>query len=275
MIRFLIIVTGLIFTLNLAGQPVVPGTFSLNELLLESLASQNAGDDDYESLLNELEYLQKNPIDLNSCTQQDLERLLFLSDFQIKNFLEYRSEKGKLLSIFELQVIHGFSDDVIQLIIPFVAVNDEPLPGTLNLKDTGKGRHEVLFRTQRLLEKSGGYKKHDPITDDPHYPGSPWLFNAHYGYSLRNRVKAGITVEKDAGEQIFSGSNQGFDFTSAFIMLNDAGSIKSAVIGDYRLAFGQGLTLWSGTSPGKSSMPLSIVKRQDAIKTYTSNDENN
>jgi len=102
------------------------------------------------------------------------------------------------------------------------------------------------------------------------------LINARYEFELNKNLRAGVTLEKDPGEELFRGSNRaGFDFNSLFIMMNNAGPVKSAIIGDYRLAFGQGLTLWNGAAPGKSSMPLSIVKRQDAVKAFTSNDENN
>jgi hypothetical protein len=50
--------------------------------------------------------------------------------------------------------------------------------------------------------------------------------------------------------------------------------VKTFLVGDFRLQFGQGLTLWNGTAPGKSSLSLNIVKRQDAIKSFTSTDEN-
>ncbi|HEX2394317.1 MAG TPA: helix-hairpin-helix domain-containing protein, partial [Bacteroidales bacterium] len=259
--------------LQLTGQQVLPGTFSLNESLIESLASQNAGDEEYENLLNELDVLRKNPVNLNSCKRGDLEKLPFLSDFQINSFLEYRKEKGKLLSVYELQAIYGFSDDVIQMILPFVIVPDESVSG---LVESSKFlRHEASLRMQRTFEKSKGYSVPDPVEDRMRYPGSPCLINSRYDISYGSRLKAGVTVEKDPGEELFRGTSRGFDFISAYMNVNNAGAFKAFLIGDYRLAFGQGLTLWSGTAPGKSSMPLGIVKRQDAIKPYTSNDENN
>jgi len=276
-IRCLLILAALLpICLILTGQPVEPGSFRLNEALLESLASQNAGEEEFENLLNELEFLQKNPVDLNVCTRSDLEKLPFLTGFQINSLLDYREEKGKLLSIYELQVVFGFSEEVIRMMLPFVVITEKDTPGALKVNEIGKyGRHEAFFRLQRVLEKSKGYSTYDPVSDNNRYPGSPWLVNARYGFNSQNHLRAGLTVEKDPGEELFKGSNHGFDFGSAFLMVNDAGPIKSAVVGDYRLAFGQGLTLWNGTAPGKSSMPMSIVKRQDAIKAYTSNDENN
>jgi hypothetical protein len=134
----------------------------------------------------------------------------------------------------------------------------------------------VIFRTQRVLEKARGYNDYDSLAGSMHYPGSPWLYNLRYGFEWADKLQAGITLEKDPGESLFKSSNRsGFDFYSAHIMMHDIGAVKSVIAGDYRLAVGQGLTLWNGASPGKSSLPLNIAKHQDAIKAFSSNDENN
>ncbi len=57
-------------------------------------------------------------------------------------------------------------------------------------------------------------------------------------------------------------------------MVNNAGPVKTFLAGDYRLQFGQGLTLWNGSAPGKSSLAMNIVKRQEGIRAFTSADEN-
>ncbi len=246
--------------------------FRINESLVESLQELNVGEDEYESILNELEALTKDPIDLNSCSRADLEKLPFLTGFQINSFLEYRSQTGKLLSIYELEAIQGFSDDVIHQILPFVTVIQKQ-PSALS--DGRYARHELALRLQRTLKKTRGYLQENP-SGGMKYPGSPLLINVHYGLTLNNGIKAGVTLEKDPGEEFFKGSNKTFDYSSAHIAWNNkTGVVKTIVLGDYRLAFGQGLTLWHGAAPGKSSLPLSVVKRQDAIKLYNSNDENN
>ena len=85
-------------------------------------------------------------------------------------------------------------------------------------------------------------------------PGSPWKM-------IRVRIFSG-------------GQSQGFDFYSAYVMVNNAGPVKTFLAGDYRLQFGQGLTLWNGSAPGKSSLAMNIVKRQEGIRAFTSADEN-
>ena len=270
--RCLLLATGIFMFSQLTAQTGNPGVFHLNESLLESVASTGE-DAAYETILRELEDLQKRPLDLNSAGRDQLGRLPFLTDFQITSFLDYRITHGNLLSIYELQVIDGFTPEIISLMLPFVRVDASKQ--TVPLGASQKVSHELALRTQRILETPKGYSN-SGSNGERRYPGSPWFLNAHYELGAGSKVRAGITVEKDAGENLFKSSNRaGFDFNSAYIMVRNNGPVKTAIIGDYRVAFGQGLTLWNGASPGKSALSLAIVKRQDAIKPFNSNDENN
>ena len=107
------------------------------------------------------------------------------------------------------------------------------------------------------------------------YLGSSLKLYTRHKYNLGNKIYAGFTAEKDAGEEFFGGSNkQGFDFYSAHLQINRLGKIKTLLIGDYHLRFGQGLTLWSGLSFDKSPYVLNIKKNAQGIVKYTSTDEN-
>lgn len=264
-----------IFTWSPA-QEVIPGNNEINESLLESVAGE-VSPDEYEALLKELEYIREHPFDLNRVSRDELESLPFLTAFQINSFLEYRNTKGKLISIYELQVIYGFSQEVIEQLLPYVTLPEANSPEALQFKDLkGKPVHAVYLRMQRVIEKSAGYGRFDSASGANHYPGNPWMMNLHYEFKLKNHVRAGFTVEKDPGENLFKESNRnGFDFNSGFVMIEQMGFLKTLIAGDYRLAFGQGLTLWSGAGAGKSSLALNTVKRQDSPKAFTSNDENN
>jgi hypothetical protein len=259
------------------AQPIMPGQFNVKESLMESVLSIDRESVDYEAILNELEYLQKHPINLNEAQQEEFQKLPFLTDFQITSLLEYREENGKLLSVYELPLINGFTDEVISMMLPYVMVPNQEIESDFRLREmVNRSNHEIVLRTQRVLEEARGYNVYDSTAGDMRYPGNPWLYNAGYEFSFKNHLQAGLTVEKDPGEDFFKGSNPGgFDFNSAFVMVKDMGLVKSAIVGDFRLAFGQGLTLWSGQAPGKSSLPMNIVKRQDAVKAFSSADENN
>jgi hypothetical protein len=160
--------------------------------------------------------------------------------------------------------------------LPYVTITAQTdtvkFPGAVSLRSVN---HELILRTQRVLEKARGYTERDTVTGTSRYPGNPWLYYTRYGLDLNKRFRAGLSLEKDPGEEIFRNSNKnGFDFYSAYFMIRDMGPLNAVIAGDFRLGFGQGLTLSNGTAPGKSAMPLNIIKRREEIKAYTSADEN-
>lgn len=243
---------------------------------MESIASKDGESTDYEAILNELEYLQKKPLDLNTARKEDLQKLPFLTDFQIGSLLDYRKENGNLLSLYELPLVYGFTDEVISLMLPYVKITADADTTNFRFNEViHSSNHEVILRTQRVLEKAAGFSKEDPATGTKRYPGNPWLYYARYGLDFNDRLQAGLTLEKDPGEDFFRDSNRsGFDYTSAYVMVTDVGPLKSALMGDFRLGFGQGLTLCNGTAPGKSALTLNVIKRSNEIKAFTSADEN-
>ena len=100
-------------------------------------------------------------------------------------------------------------------------------------------------------------------------------------------MRFGITWEKDAGElltprglgdslkSLVGESLGGFnDFASAHLFVSGFGVVRRFVVGDYHLEFGQGLTLWSGLSFGKSSEATQIKKYGRGIVPNTSVNEN-
>jgi hypothetical protein len=275
-IRFLLpVVAGLLIGFPVLSQPVTAWQSGLIESLLESIESKSGELADYETLLHDLEYLQRNPINLNSAGKEELQKLPFLTDFQISSLLNYRQEHGSLLSIYELSVVHGYSDEIVRMMLPFVIVVDEKTENFSFNRTLKQGSHEITLRTQHVFERAAGYEHSDTITGKSGYPGNPWLYYTRYGFESSRHIKAGITMENDPGEDFFGGDNpQGFDFYSAYVMISNVGPVRTFIAGDYRLQFGQGLTLWNGSAPGKSSLAMNIVKRKEGIKAFTSADEN-
>jgi hypothetical protein len=276
-IRYLLFTAaGIVMCFITAAQSIFPGQFSTRESLIEAVASQGGESADFEAVLYELDNLQRKPLDLNKATVEDLQKLAFLTDFQISSLIDYRKEHGNLLSLNELPLVYGYTDEVIRLMLPYVKITADL--DTMTFRDMVRinpASHEIILKTQRVFEKAAGYRENDPVTGVRRYPGNPWLYYTRYALELNNHIRAGMTLEKDPGEELFSNSNRaGFDFNSAYLMVHDMGPLKSALLGDFRLGFGQGLTISNGTAPGKSAMPLSIVKRGDDIKAYTSADEN-
>lgn len=248
---------------------------------MENLAEESENEYDYSGLLEELALMINNPINLNTATDSDLRRLLVLSDIQINNLLNHISRFGKLISIYELQSIDGFDQETIRLILPFVRVSGDDGRRHFSLYNMRRdGQSQFLLRVQQLMEQQSGYSYADPqeLADNPNsrYSGSPLRIYSRYRFTYYQNVSLGLTAEKDPGEEFFKGSQpNGFDFYSGHLFLRDFGKLQALAVGDYQVQFGQGLTLWSGISFGKSSSTLNVKNNGGGLRPYTSSDENN
>ena len=250
---------------------------------IETIAEQlGEGDEniDYNTLLDELLYFSEHPMNINSTTPNELAQLPMLDDIAIANLLDHIDANGKLLNIYELQSVNGFTLPLIRQLEPFIMVSDNPDAFTFSFKEMLKeGNHEFVMRYQQVLEQQEGYA---PIADslleenpNRRYLGSPQKYWARYRFTYSNKVSWGLTMEKDAGEEFFKGSmKQGFDFYSGHLFVRNLGVVKAAGIGDFQAQFGQGLTFWSGLAFGKSSDGVSIKRNAQGLRPYTSVDEN-
>ena len=255
---------------------------SFLESVMEDFASTIEGDFDYTEFLEEYEYYLQNPMNINSPDYDVLRRVFALTDYQIYELKKHISMNGGYMAtLYELATVNGFDNKTIYRILPFIKVEGVSNPYNLKLKNVLKyGRNQIFLRYQEVLEEQKGYSfASDSLLEanpNARYLGSPQKFYAKYNFNYQNRVRFGITAEKDAGEEFFKGTQkQGFDFYSAHLFLQDFGIVKSLAIGDYHLQFGQGLTLWSGMAYGKTSSITGIKKRAQGIRPYTSADENN
>jgi len=236
---------------------------------------------DYTTLFEQLTVYLDFPLNLNTASVNELYGLGLLSNDQILNFVDYRDKYGELFSLYELAYVDGWNPAAAELILPFVTVR----PDEERDKITGKrlldyGKHEFVFRWQRILEDQQGYA---PVTEErleenpnARYLGSPDKFYARYRYRYGDRISFGFTAEKDNGEEFFRGSQpNGFDFYSGHVYLKDFGMVKQLAIGDYQAQFGQGLTFWSGLGFNrKSSFTVSTAQAGRGITPYTSINEN-
>jgi len=259
---------------------------------IENLAESFDQEIDYSDMIEELEGLKQHPINLNSATDEDLQRIVFLSDLQRHNLIAYILTYGNLLSLYELQLIEGFSEILVDRISPYVTITGSSKRTPLSLKNIFKyGRNQIFIRHQRILEGQAGYAATDDSAllrnPNQHYLGSKDKIYTRYGFNYKNQVRWGITAEKDAGEVFFKDKvndsikkiignklRSGFDFNSGYLYLKDVQFFKTIVLGDYHLQFGQGLTLWSNLAFGKSSDAIRIARYPAGIKPSTSVNEN-
>lgn len=248
------------------------------ELISEDLEVEDL---DFTTLLEDLNYYYEHPLNLNRATRDELRRLYVLNEFQIEYLLRHIDYAGKLLSIYELQGVEGFDMETIRAVMPFVYVSDKFERRVFNLNEiASESSHEAFIRWQRVLEEMEGYSpiEDSVLAENPNrrYLGSPDRVLARYRFRYLDNISIGLTMEKDAGEEFGQGSQpNGFDYYSGHIYFGNYGIIKNAIIGDYQVQFGQGLTYWTGLAFGKSSDIGSIKRTAREILPYVSADENN
>lgn len=266
--------------------------FSQSEAIQQTLENLSENQElllDYSELLEELETLENNPINLNSNQTEQLHQLFLLDEYQLENLKSYIQENGDLLSIYELLLIDGFTREKVENILPFVEVKPIEELHIPRLRQLSKyGSHDIFLRYQRVLQTQTGFQDYEE-GDNPnaHYLGDANKYYLKYKYNYSKQLQWGFTAEKDAGELFLNDAknellqaeieeyfHKGFDFSTLHLYGQNLGLIKQVAIGDYHLLFGQGLTLWTGLSFGKSANAVQLKRFERFIKPNTSSNEN-
>ena len=261
------------------------------EQSIETIAENSEDEDlDYTTLFDLLSYYYEHPINLNKKNiWEDLAQLRLLDQFQVNAISEHIAKHGKLITIYELQVIELLTQNDIRNIIPFVEINTNLNAPNLSFSEMLKyGKNDLFIRYSRVIEQTNGQREIDDSSwldsRNSVQLGSPDNFYTRYRFKYLNNISFGITAEKDVGENFFSNkraenlfninTNRGFDFYSAHFYLKNVGKIKALALGDYHIQLGQGLTFWSGLAFGKSSDIMGIKRNAIGIRPYSSVDEN-
>lgn len=217
--------------------------------------------------------LMKRPLDLNHCSREMLISSGLMDDLKADALIQHRSLHGLLIRLEELQTIDGFDLMFIRSLLPYVkldgaAVDPRLTPAVL----FEQGKHEIIWRMQRVVEKQEGYQAINNY--QPAYNGSPWKIYSRYRFTAGNYFSMGIVAEKDAGEEYFKGKQSGgYDFYSMHLFIRPGGFVKAIVLGDYQVQFSQGLVAWSGLAFGKSSEVISVQRQGRGIRPYSSANE--
>jgi len=171
----------------------------------------------------------------------------------------------------------------IRRMLPFVYAGEANSSGEkLYLNEILKyGKSELFFRLDKGLETKEGYRflPEEDVSSSQNqnvkYTGNQLYNSVKYRFHFKDRILAGLTAEKDAGEQFWGSNHKGYDFYSIHAQFNNFGKFKTIVLGDFRANFGQGLVLHPEYSIGKSSFVLNVTSRNSGLKKYSSTDESN
>ena len=206
------------------------------EDLIEKIARESGEGLDYNTLFADIYHYLENPLNLNSASREELERLHLLTDFQVLSLQKYIRENGPLLSIYELPLVYGFNESLARMIEPLVFLGpaDRALP-----EGKRKGSHQLLLRVSSVLEQQKGYSDipDSALTENPNarYLGNRLRIMTKYRYRSGNKFLVVYNGDKDPGEPFFSGENKkGFDFNSVCFQVSDVWKFKRILAGDFQ-----------------------------------------
>lgn len=253
-------------------------------------------------------YWLERGLDPGTDRREELEGSCLLTAFQVESILDYRRDYGGLSSAAELAFVDGFTPARVAELAPFLRFGGTVCSPQPVLRQELRVR--VRSRLDREPEYGPEDGRVDEA-DFLRAPGKYWLgppvgVYARYRLEYGQRLGVGLTLEQDPGEPWSLARNplvqsavshgrfemppaqrpgrtgfRGFpDFVSGYVSFGDLDwdrsgrwGLERAVIGDFTLRFGQGLTVWKSFALSGVSDPGLLVRRGDPLMPYGSSDE--
>ena len=253
--RLHLIFAALVISLNcLKAQDHLPGYIIS---LLEDIAESSDENSRAINLAEELSYLTENHVNINSGDVNEIKRLFFLTVFQVASIIDYTNNNGDIISATEISYIPGFDRELAEIMQPFIIYEDN--------RNKRKPDNRYHFRLMTNILTDDGETETD-------FAGSNYKLLSKLRLSS-GAFEASVTIDKDKGEPLLL---QGYkpDFLSGNIMYYPEGPINKIIIGDYKVLFGQGLTVWNGFSRAPLPTEQRIMKGSSNVMPYSSIDEN-
>lgn len=235
----------LIISFNSFSQNYMSKFENYDELMDEIMIQNTNQEINYTEVYDNLFQYYQNPFNINIASEEQLNSLFFLSQVQIKNIINHRINLGDLVSIYELQQVDSLNINTIKILAHFIKFETSKHFDINEIHDKS---------TQNILLRFG--LKNDTSS-------STFL---RYKYSSANNLSFGFTAKQDAGEKyIWNPAKQSllFDFTSFHLSIQNKGKLKSLILGDYKLQFGQNLLFSSGFNIDKSSEAIASVRKNN------------
>lgn len=240
---------------------------------LENVLEETTDESEDNFLYDQYENLTKHPINLNTCTAEELLQVPILELADATLILEHRKKFGMFISSSELFSVEKLDAAKVKKLLPFVFAEQTPFENA----PTGKSLARSLEFVSLLTSINFDYRSRI-ISDlqpragflDNNYQGNKIKFYNRAIFEFDNTYQLSILTEKDAGEKSLN------DFTSCSLSATKLGNFYSIVLGDYLIEFGHGLALWSPYATSKSADIGFVTRQRDKnIIPYKSADENN
>ena len=222
-----------------------------------------------EDAFEVLTELEQHPININTATRDDLERIPFLNATQIEDLLAYVYQYNGMKTLGELMLIESLDDTRRQLLQHFVYVSNDETAAFPSLKNILKhGKHDLT-----LAVKLPFYDRRGDING---YLGYKYQHSLRYKFSFGEYLQAGLVGSQDSGEPFFADKNaMGYDHYSFYAIVRKLGIIKTLAVGRYKMRFGQGLVINNDFGFGKLAMISNLGRTNNAIRAHSSRSQAN
>lgn len=247
-----------------------PDSFSAFVELVADIAGDETEEEWGSEQMENLYELFCHPLNLNDLHEEALAELPFLTQVQLADLVDYATAHRPLLSTGELMSLTSLDYTSRRLLQLFCYAGPVPRE-RLTLKDVlHRSSNDLSLRTDLPFYTRMGFAQYPAsvLSKSPNkvYQGSQPYVSMRYAMQSVDKFEAGLQLEKDAGES-------GVDYWSAYALLRRVGIVRTLAVGDYRLSFGQGLVVNTGSGLGKLSMLSSIGRMDRGIRRHSSMQE--
>ncbi|MCS7154091.1 MAG: helix-hairpin-helix domain-containing protein [Bacteroidia bacterium] len=259
--------------LPLLSAQVLPDSIDASriELQLEDQAEHAPEGIDWTQAADIYEELLRQPVDLNRASEEELLRVPGMTPQLIRALRTHQARYGPLLSIYELQAIPGFTEQVYQTIRPYVKVRPATeldidkgpaqLPTWKQIRSAS--RFTFIQRLQRTWQRN--YTSSGWIAETLRNAlGDPYRVYTRLWLQALPYLSIALIGEKDSYEPLQwypARRYYGLDFISGHVALGRIGELERLILGDYILQVGQGLVFARGLGFGKGGDPILSLKQ--------------
>ena len=223
---------------------------SFEELLDRSESEGNA-----EVLFSDLEDLRRNKIAINLATEEQLLELPLLSAADAAKIIDWRRERGPIGSAAELEAVIGA--DAARRLAAYLSFEMPPPEARKKKESRDRLKGSVIGRAFWESPPRAGIDNGKYAGGNQHIYSRIQAATPHYGVHLLS--------DSDIGESRFD------DFLSFNVHAEKIGILSRAVVGNYRLSFGQGLLFGQGRYFSKGSDAIDgVLLFAPALHPYTS-----
>jgi|GEM_PF-1911293 len=221
------------------------------EWIMQELMENGQGGQAEELYADVTRHIEQ-PVDLNNCSSEELEKAGIFTPFQVFAIMDQRDRYGPFFSICELTAIPGINREFLEEIRLMISFSEKEHPETRQHID-GMLLTNVAYRSppaSGLLNAEG-----KPSA----YHGGPLKFTQRLRISHGDQLSLGAAFEKDPGETWFNQARP--EHFTGYLAYTPGNFIEQLVIGNFRINRGMGLVHRLGFSSRSSGNALNGYRR--------------